>query len=76
MAVLTVVAQVGDRFWRAFPKTGASIRPTVINQTASDYVVSNYGAVFDSIKNGVNFFFLLPIKIGSDKVRATGVVGV
>ena len=62
MTVLTLAAQVIpvlERYpedWRFYPADG-------INR-ALDYMVSTYAGVFDGIKKGVNFFVLLPIKLG------------
>ena len=62
MTVLTLVAQaipVLESYpedWRFYPADG-------INR-ALDYMVSTYAGVFDGIKKGVNFFVLLPIKLG------------
>ena len=62
MALLTVagalIPALADypKEWRLYPAD-------YINE-ALRHVVSTYGAAFDSLKNGANFYFLLPIKIG------------
>ncbi|MEM7222329.1 MAG: ABC transporter permease subunit [Pseudomonadota bacterium] len=62
MIVLTVISQVAT-FLDSYPRDWRFYPADPINQGLS-YVVSTFGGFFDGIKNGVNFYFLLPIKIG------------
>lgn len=48
--------------WRLYPASQ-------INE-ALGYVVTDYSWVFDGIKNGLNYYFLLPIKIGVPRLFA------
>lgn len=54
-SVIPIFAQYPDN-WRFYPAEP-------LNQ-ALRYVITTFGAALDAFKNGVNFFFLLPVKIG------------
>ena len=70
MLVIALVAMTAlTLLWQLLPADARPLQERVfypaapINEGLS-YVVRNYGLALDAFKNGVNFFFLLPLRIG------------
>ena len=65
LMVFTLLAQLLP-FLSAYPEAWRFYPAEPMNQGLSSFVAS-FGGLLDAFKNGVNFFFLLPIKIGLQK---------